>query len=39
VAAVLVGFFAVVVLSLGTDQVLHVLQIYPPWASRCTTPV
>jgi hypothetical protein len=31
VAAVLVGFFAVVVLSLGTDQVLHVLQIYPPW--------
>ena len=31
VAAVLLGFVAVVVLSLGTDQVLHVLQVYPPW--------
>jgi hypothetical protein len=30
-AAVLWGFFAVVVLSLGTDQVLHVLEVYPPW--------
>ncbi len=29
--AVLAGFIAVVVLSLGTDQVLHVLQVYPPW--------
>jgi hypothetical protein len=29
--AVLLGFVAVVVLSLGTDQVLHVLQVYPPW--------
>ena len=29
--AVLLGFFAVVVVSLGTDQVLHVLQVYPPW--------
>jgi len=28
---VLLGFFAVVVVSLGTDQVLHVLQVYPPW--------
>lgn len=31
VAAVLLGFVAVVVLSLGTDQVLHVLGVYPPW--------
>lgn len=31
VAAVLLGFVAVVVLSLGTDQVLHMLQVYPPW--------
>lgn len=31
VGAVLLGFVAVVVLSLGTDQVLHVLQVYPPW--------
>jgi hypothetical protein len=29
--AVLAGFVAVVVLSLGTDQVLHMLQVYPPW--------
>jgi hypothetical protein len=25
------GFVAVFVLSLGTDQVLHVLKVYPPW--------
>lgn len=31
VAAVLLGFVAVVVLSLGTDQILHVLAVYPPW--------
>jgi TRAP-type C4-dicarboxylate transport system permease small subunit len=30
-AAVLFGFFAIVFLSLGTDQVLHVLEVYPPW--------
>jgi hypothetical protein len=30
-AAVLSGFVAVVVLSLGTDQLLHVLEVYPPW--------
>lgn len=30
-AAVFVGFISVVVLSLGTDQVLHVLEVYPPW--------
>ncbi len=29
--AVLAGFLAVVVFSLGTDQVLHVLDVYPPW--------
>ncbi len=29
--AVLVGFISVAVLSLGTDQVLHVLEVYPPW--------
>ena len=29
--AVLLGFVTVVVLSLGTDQVLHVLAVYPPW--------
>ncbi len=29
--AVLAGLVAVFVLSLGTDQVLHSLQVYPPW--------
>jgi hypothetical protein len=29
--AVLAGFGAVFVLSLGTDQVLHMLKVYPPW--------
>src|SRR2546422_2272566 len=29
--AVAAGFAAIVVLSLGTDQVLHVLRVYPPW--------
>lgn len=29
--AVATGFLAVVVLSLVTDQVLHVLKVYPPW--------
>lgn len=31
VLAVLAGFVAVVVLSLGTDQILHALEVYPPW--------
>lgn len=31
VGAVLAGFVAVFVLSLGTDQVLHMLKVYPPW--------
>jgi len=30
-AAILLGFLAVFVLSLGTDQVLHELDVYPPW--------
>ena len=30
-AAVIVGFGSVAVLSLATDQLLHVLQVYPPW--------
>ena len=30
-AAIAGGFLAVAVLSLGTDQLLHVLGIYPPW--------
>ena len=30
-AAVFLGFISVAVLSLATDQVLHVLEVYPPW--------
>ena len=29
--AVLSGLIAVIALSLGTDQVMHVLEVYPPW--------
>lgn len=36
--AVLAGFVAVVVLSLGTDQVLHVLKVYPPWGEPMYQP-
>jgi hypothetical protein len=36
--AVLLGFFAVVILSLGTDQVLHMLKIYPPWGEPMRDP-
>ena len=31
IGAVFLGFLAVVILSLGTDQVMHVLKVYPPW--------
>lgn len=30
-AAIFAGFVTVVALSLGVDQLLHVLQVYPPW--------
>jgi hypothetical protein len=38
VGAVLIGFIVVVVLSLGTDQVLHLLQVYPPWGQPMREP-
>lgn len=31
VTAIVAGFLVVVLLSLGTDQVLHMLNVYPPW--------
>lgn len=31
IGAVLAGFIAVFILSLGTDQLMHELDIYPPW--------
>lgn len=36
--AVLVGFIVVVVLSLATDQLLHVLNVYPPWGQPMNDP-
>src|SRR5450755_233943 len=38
IAAVFLGFLAVVVLSLGTDEVLHVLHVYGPWNQPMTDP-
>ena len=37
-AAVFVGFISVAVFSLGTDQVLHVLEVYPPWGQPMWDP-
>lgn len=37
-AAIFLGFLTVVVLSLGTDQVLHVLNVYPPWGQPMHAP-
>ena len=31
VVAMLVGFLVVFALSLGTDQFLHAIEVYPPW--------
>jgi len=31
VLAIIIGFLAVAALSLGTDQILHVMKVYPPW--------
>ena len=38
VGAVVLGFVTVVVLSLVTDQVLHVLKVYPPWGQAMYEP-
>ena len=39
IGAVLLGFFATAVLSLGTDQLLHILKFYPPWGQPMYDPV
>jgi hypothetical protein len=31
IGAIVAGLLVVVVLSLATDQLLHVLNVYPPW--------
>lgn len=37
-AAVAIGFIAVAVLSLVTDEVLHLLRVYPPWGEPMFDP-
>ena len=37
-AAVLVGFVAVAMLSGVTDQVLHMMNVYPPWGEPMYAP-
>ena len=36
--AVLLGLVVVFVLSLGTDQILHMLGVYPPWGQPMYEP-
>jgi hypothetical protein len=38
VAAIVAGFLAVAALSLATDQLLHVLRVYPPWGEPMWDP-
>jgi hypothetical protein len=38
IAAIFLGFLAVVVLSLGVDEVLHILRVYPPWGEPMYQP-
>jgi hypothetical protein len=38
VLAIFAGFVVVVVLSLGIDEALHVLKVYPPWGEQMWDP-
>jgi hypothetical protein len=38
ILAVFAGFVVVVVLSLGSDEVLHLLKVYPPWGVPMNEP-
>jgi hypothetical protein len=38
ILALSIGFVVVVVLSLGADEVLHVLEVYPPWGEPMYQP-
>jgi len=38
ILAIFLGFVAVVVLSLGTDEVFHLLKVYPPWDQPMNEP-
>ena len=34
IGAILAGVLAIILLSIGTDMVLHASGIYPPWGQR-----
>lgn len=36
--AIFLGFVAVVALSLGTDEIFHLLKVYPPWEQPMNKP-
>jgi len=38
IGAIVAGLLTVIVLSLGTDQVLHELNVYPPWGEPMHAP-
>jgi len=38
ILALSIGFVAVVALSLGADEVLHLLKVYPPWGEPMYQP-
>jgi len=38
ILSIFLGFITVVVLSLGTDEVFHLLRIYPPWNQPMNDP-
>ena len=38
IGTVVAGFLTVVILSLGTDEVLHVINVYPPWGQPMHDP-
>lgn len=39
IGAVVAGLLAVVLLSLGTDQILHELKVFPPWGEPMHDPM
>jgi hypothetical protein len=38
IAAVLAGFIVVAAVSLGTDEIFHLLKVYPPWGEPMRSP-
>jgi peptidoglycan/LPS O-acetylase OafA/YrhL len=36
IGAVVAGLIAVIILSIGTDMVMHATKVFPPWGERMT---